>query len=102
MISNKYLIAREDLVDDELFELSYELFKFRNQRKFGLWEVANRTHLSVEEIDRLETGIGAVNFKQVGQLLDFYEKRLSMTPDCIPGLPDSFYKKYFTVAEEPQ
>ena len=94
-MTKHYVLARLLYHVDNLYELSYQLFRARTLRKLSLSKVAKQTGLTVEEIDALETGIGDIDFTNAAKLLDLYNMRLDLFPECFPGLPAEYYRAYF-------
>lgn len=94
-MTNDLTLPRDLFHEDNLYELSYELYEARNIRRLTLGEVSAQSGLPVEEIDALESGIGDINFSHAARLLDLYNMRLNLTPECFPGLPPEYYAEYF-------
>ncbi len=90
-----YILPRSLFHVDNLYSLSYELYEARNLHKMSLSDAAEQSGLTLEEIDALESGIGDINFTQAARLLDLYNRRLDLFPECFPGLPAEYYRAYF-------
>ena len=90
-MTNDITLPRDLFHEDNLYELSCELYEARNIRRLTLGEGSAHSGLSVEEIDDLESGIGDINFSHAARLLDLYNMRLNLTPECYPGLPPEYY-----------
>ena len=90
-----YILPRSLFHVDNLYSLSYELYEARNLHKMSLSDASEQSGLTLEEIDALESGIGDINFTQAARLLDLYNRRLDLFPECFPGLPAEYYRAYF-------
>lgn len=81
-------------------ELANTLYQSRSQLGMTLSEVSKQTGLDIDDIDNIECLLKSYfDFNMVITLLDFYDLRLNLLPDDIPGLSEEVYQKYFRIAD---
>lgn len=89
----KYLEA--ELHPDIRIEIAILFFNARVKQKLSIENVSKKTNLSVQDIGELETSAQCYDFEKIIKLLDFYQKKLPLSPICFHNLPDDIAKKYF-------
>lgn len=81
-------------------ELANALYQRRFELKMTLSEVCRQVDLDIDDIDNIECLLKSYfDFNDVITLLDFYDLRLNLLPDDVPGLSDEIYQKYFRAAD---
>lgn len=94
-MSGKYTYSSNKVHQDFVFDIAGNLFYGRQKKKLSLDAAAQKSGVSIQEIDALECAAADLDFAKIIKLLDLYQCKLTVSPEGLDKLPPEWYRQYF-------